>query len=277
MAYALERRLFGVTSGNFLLLSEKGLERFHALTKLQQCVPPTLEWIYAPRLNRTNEIAKADRSQGSERLPEHYKFSWTPRAADGMVLTGPLSAVVIPNADNPTVTLWQEDTLAHLHCGFRNLICETPNTPSIVEVAVKKFFDRTRVRAVVGHGIGSCCWAPTFEGHQEIWQPKLAPNHAGFLEECIGRTTRGPFGNMRQTADLYKLARLLLLHVGVLEEHIEWDTSCTCCALSHGRPVYWSQTRHRRQFQARAVPGASDGRNASLAWLTHGKYDYPLM
>lgn len=276
MAYELHHRLFGIAHGNFRPLPERSVEFVSTFEELRKRELPTdLDWVFAPRVYGMHAIAEMNGEHGDD-------FSWggklvrTTRYAGGGVVIGPMTGVAIFNADGLTVTLHQDDVLAHLHCGYRTLIREEPNAPSVIEVAVKRYFDATRVRASIWDGIGPCCWAPEFTGNREIWQPKTALNHGGLLEECIGQTTRSPFGNRRQTADLYKLARLLLLHAGVSEEHIAWHPVCTCCALEHGRPVYWSHTRYKK-LVADKVPNTLDGRNASLVWLTHVRSLYTAM
>jgi copper oxidase (laccase) domain-containing protein len=134
-----------------------------------------------------------------------------------------------------------------------------PEEKNIIESGIG-YFDPKQTHAWIWGGVGPCCWLPEYDDKPEILKPELC-RHPELLRSCLSQTTRSPAGPGHVSVDLYKLARALLMEVGVLAENISWDTTCTCCAMENGEPLYWSYTRYVAKQQK------VDGRNFSVAWL----------
>lgn len=272
--YVLQQRLLGRAEGDFQPQNqtrEDFLQRIEAAR--QKFGLP--RGIGAPRVAFTNRVQWDVR--GTTRDQWAPGFHRTKEDADGEVLVGTECAVAIFNGDCPCVTIFslEEGVLGHIHAGYRCLIRENPAEPNIIEVAaglfpLRQFSDRPnldRLRAFIWGGIGPCCWVPEYEDKKEILQPALARPHHERLAHCIGRTTRSPLGYGHPSVDLYQLARLFLRKVGIPEENITWDTTCTCCAMGdQGEPRYWSHTRWKAERAAGRTDGV-DGRNMAVAWL----------
>ena len=190
----------------------------------------------------------------------------TKSPADGGIVKGEMKAVAIFNGDCPTVALVQDDQLAVLHGGFRTLIRENREEPNIIEVAIKHF-DPKRTRAWVGHGIGLCCWVPEYDDKPEVMDP-MKSRHPELLAHSLSKTTeKSPFGPGHVSVDLYRLAKGLLMEVGIPEENIRINSRCTCCAEENGKPLFWSYTRFKAGKQH------VDGRNMSVLFLDRHVHD----
>lgn len=127
-------------------------------------------------------------------------------------------------ADCLPVALATRDTVAMLHCGWRGL------AGGMVEKALGRFPERPR--AVIGPGIGSCCY-------------EVGPEVLEAFEDLDGVAD----GRM---LDLKKVARRKLEAAGV--EEIEDVGLCTSCRAD----LFFS---HRRD-------DGVTGRQGGLAWLT---------
>jgi len=273
MVYTLETRLLGMAEGNFRGGADANGQGFadHVRKALARHLPHGVT-ILAPKVNFTNRVVC---DYPEEREHWIHRLFRTRHDADGVICRGTKAAAVIFHSDWPVVCLSEKDRFALLHAAYGNLIRPRPGEPGILEVAMGHF-DRLHVEIRLAYGIGPCCWQPTHDEMLEVLQPKMSPNHGALLEECIGRTTRGPYGWSPVSVDLYQLAWLILTKVcQVPEERISWDTRCTCCALQHGQPLYWSHTRWRKAHQDGGTH-AVDGQNAVLAYLVSPS-DIPYM
>lgn len=211
------------------------------------------------RTEREDDYDAEERRVGSRDVWREILIR-TKNPADGGIVTGEKKAIAIFNGDCPTVALVQDDQLAVLHCGFRTLIRENHDEPNIIEVAMKHF-DPKRTRALVGHGIGSCCWVPEYDDKPEVLDPTKS-RHPDLLAHCLSKTTeKSPFGAGHTSVDLYRLAKGLLAAVGISEERIRINSRCTCCAEKNGKPLFWSYTRFKAGKQEK------DGRNMSVLFL----------
>lgn len=258
MARTLQRRLIGMRFGNFHP-TQQPREEF--LVKVEEAkavhLPRSFSWIFAPAVGFTTRIVE----------PHEDNDIWAPgflrtkHPTDGglIINAGPEMAIAIFNGDCPILCLKQEERLSLLHLGYRCLMRTNPEEEGIVEVGIRHF-DPTRVEAFIFGGIGPCCWLPEYDDKPEILNPKRS-RHPELLARCLGRTTRSPAGPGHVSVDLYALARELLLHVGVPVKNMSWDTTCTCCAMERGEPLYWSHTRHKAKQQE------VDGRNFAVVWL----------
>lgn len=255
----LQYRIFGRRQGNFRPPPEsRNQSKFvREIERVEETfLPPYISEILAPRVAFTTRIV--DAVEDSEIWSA--RFIRTQKPADGALVRGYETAVAIFNGDCPLLCLYQDDQLAVLHGGYRCLMRADPNEEGIIEVAIKHF-DPKRVKAFIFGGIGPCCWLPEYDDKPEILDPAKS-RHRELLTQCLERTIRSPAGAGRVSVDLYALAKGLLLHVGVPEQNIDWNITCTCCAMEKGQPRYWSHTR----FTAGGQEGV-DGRNFSVAWL----------
>lgn len=195
----------------------------------------------------------------------------THKPADGAVEFGNEHAIAFFTGDCPVVVL--RDTItetpfpgdkpfAVLRAGFRTLIRANHDEPNIIENAVK-YFNLKNTEAFVGYGIGPCCWKLE-EDKPEVQDPSLS-RHPELLASCIRKTTRSsPSGPGHLSVDLYKLAKGLLMEVGITEDKIFVNNRCTCCydPKGNGQPYYWSHARFKAGKQE------VDGRNMAIAFLT---------
>lgn len=269
MVLAFKRLTLGITDGDFREPEARQEEILTLLHRAWAHYFSQVSMVLMPKTAFTNLVA-LDRDE-RVMMGRDSPFFRTPQPTDGAVVSGRDQAVAIFNADCVNVVLVQDEQLALLHCGFRTMISDQPNTPSVIETAMKQF-GQDRVHATIWGGAGPCCLQLS-DDKREIWNPGVALNHRGLLEDSLGCTTRGPFSNLQRTVDLYKLAGLILQHCGVSPDRIEVDYTCTVCAKRAGKPIYWSHTRYKKQMidwerkGDLGVPSPVDGRNLSVAWL----------
>ncbi|TSC73143.1 MAG: hypothetical protein G01um101438_166 [Parcubacteria group bacterium Gr01-1014_38] len=254
--------MIGVKDGNFHPTSQPREEFLKTLMRAKEKhLPPHMPWIFGPWVQFSNRVAHLHEDDDSWTTGDSWPtgFVRTRSPADGGIVTGPLTGIAIFNGDCPLVFLQQNDQLAVLHAGYRCLIRADQDGKNVIESAIE-YFDPKQTHAWIQGGVGPCCWLPEYDDKPEILEPKRS-RRPELLAQCLGRTTQSPAGPGHVSVDLYALARGLLLQVGVPEENISWDTTCTCCAMENGEPPYWSYTRFKSGKQD------VDGRNFSIAWL----------
>ena len=144
--------------------------------------------------------------------------------ADGQATGDPAAAVCVHVADCLPVILAESSTVAALHGGWRGLHA------GIVERGVAQLNDAANAQAVIGPGIGPCC----FQVGDEVREA-----FAEFDAEVEDRI------------DLPLVAEKLLNAQGVTD--VRHTRLCTACD-----PRFFS---HRRD-------GSETGRQMALAWLT---------
>lgn len=267
MKTILRRLILGRAEGNFRTTDQPREVFLETLARAKEKhLPEHMHWIFGPTVKFSNRVAGLHEDNDIWTAGTEYHrrvgFVRTRSPADGGVDIGLLTGIAIFNGDCPIICLQQGDQLAVLHAGYRCLVRADPKEKNIIESAMEAGivpFDPKRTRAWVGYGIGGCCWLPEAD-KEEIRNPKLYRDPA-LLENCLTKTTRSPAGAGHVSVDLYKLARLLLLDVGIPKGNIIVDDTCTCCAMENGEPVYWSETRHTAGKQP------VNGRNFSIAWL----------
>src|SRR3989344_5399233 len=161
--------------------------------------------------------------------------------ADGSITGIRNFGLAILNADCPIVGVFdiRMNRLAILHAGFRCLIRENPDVPSIIKVLFWKYgFRAGNVEVFAGLGIGARCYGaehyPEVK-HQTVQLPLL-------------RAIRGPRKG-KISVDLGILIRSQLLEEGVTEENIVLNRICTACS-----PDFHSHVRE----------GPTAGRNLSV-------------
>ncbi len=165
----------------------------------------------------------------------------TPFEADGLATNDPGVTLVIFSADCIPVLLFDpaRNAVAAAHAGWRGTASAIG--AMAVETMVKHFgSDPANIRAAIGPGIGRCC----FETDGDV--PAAMTAQLGSLAAP----------HMTQTGekwhvDLKAINRAVLERAGVLPEHMDVSSDCTCC--QHGR--FWSHrfTKGERGSQAAVI------------------------
>jgi len=253
----IQHQMFGMSYGN-LRPQQSGDDFWQSLRRVKEFLPNHIEGVIAPRVGFTTVVAD---SATPCLTPWSGWFARTSEMADGCIVHGTQAAVAIFNGDCPIIVLVEDDKLAVLHAGFRTQIRENKDEPNIIEVAMKHF-NPDNTKAFVGFGIGPCCWVPEYEDKPEVLDPSKS-RHPELLALCISRTTDvSPFGSDHVSVDLYKLAKGLLMEVGIPSKRVLINSQCTCCARAPDeRLLYWSHNRFKAGKQE------VDGRNMAVAWL----------
>jgi polyphenol oxidase len=152
-------------------------------------------------------------------------------AADASVSREPGVTLLAMGADCPGVLLWLEDAscVGAAHAGWRGLV------GGVLEAAVHAMGSHPRhVRAVVGPGVGPCCYP---------------------VDASMRRTMSSRFGAQvvaGDAVDLTEAARAALLGCGVLPEAIITVGGCTSCDPA--------------RFYSYRRDGAATGRHAGIIW-----------
>lgn len=140
-------------------------------------------------------------------------------ACDGFYTDRQGIALCVKVADCLPVLLYEPEAncIAALHAGWRgsarNIVGE--GVKALVSLGARK----EKILAAVGAGISACCFA--------VRQDFVEEYSALVGGELSKKTLIFRKGQMY--ADLKKLNRLLLLQAGVIEEHMDVCSLCTCC------------------------------------------------
>ncbi len=228
----------GYSSGDYF---EQNLERVRQ--------SESLDLVFAPKCAFTDRVVEL----GKDDKEINGWLVRTNQFADGGVVTEPLHAVAILNADCPVVALFDVDAprLAVMHAGFRCLVPDNRKQRSIIRAAFDDHgFDPKTVKAFVGYGIGPCCYGA--EHVPEVRDPMMG------TDLPVGRATRGPRAGKR-SIDLSQLAINQLLKIGVFEDNIVRELACTSCAKE--------QIDDAVEFAFHSNVRKDQGRNATLLWF----------
>jgi YfiH family protein len=155
------------------------------------------------------------------------------READAQVVVGPDLTPLVLVADCVPLVLFAPGAVAAVHCGWRGV------AGGIVERAVSVVRERSPegMSAVVGPGIGSCC----YEVGEDV--------RAAFRDRALGDGVL-----VESRLHLARAVRRELEELGVAAGRIHAFDLCTSC----NPELFFS---HRRD-------GAMTGRQAGLAWLS---------
>jgi hypothetical protein len=154
---------------------------------------------------------------------------WPP--GDALVTARPGVALIVLGADCLPVLLWRRDRalVAAAHAGWRGLV------DGVVAGAVAALGDPARTAAVIGPGVGPCCYPV---------DAALRSRFAARFGEAVVRTP---------AVDLVGAARVELGAAGVPASAVRAVGGCTSC----GERDWFS---HRRD-------GPASGRHAGLVWV----------
>jgi YfiH family protein len=147
----------------------------------------------------------------------HAPFGERLKATDGVFTTEPELALSVLTADCLPVALScsEKDMVAMLHAGWRGTLND------LVGRAIGRFkselgVDPCRMKAVIGPGIGPCCYVVE-EGRARVFVEKYGRKNGVILKESGYRL------------DLRRANVINLLEAGMREENIISVGGCTCC------------------------------------------------
>src|SRR5579859_3807002 len=157
MATELRTRFFGRAYGDWRPRAGNPRGLAQLISRVQGELPPSLNEFVAPSCDFTNRIEDASQAE-----PLGDGCFRTMGPADGVVIDRCHVAAALFPGDCPSLCLYDERRLAVLHVGYRCLIRAMADEHDLVATGLTHF-DRDRVRAWIGCGIGPCCWVPGFQ------------------------------------------------------------------------------------------------------------------
>ncbi|OFW55997.1 MAG: hypothetical protein A2W01_04535 [Candidatus Solincola sediminis] len=162
---------------------------------------------------------------------------------DGAYSDRPLTVLAVLTADCLPLAIGHKEGLfvAMLHAGWKGTL-ENIASAALNEIRKEFSFRPFDLRAVMGPGIGPCCY-------------HVDEGRANLFVERYGEGSGVVQGGARPGLDLYRANRANLLEEGVKEENINTTGICTCC-----NPDYFS---YRRE--------GVTGRQGAFAFLKTGK------
>jgi YfiH family protein len=192
-------------------------------------------FIYLEQVHGT-AVRRASALDGARAMEPGDSFKET----DGTYTMEPLTVLAVLTADCLPLALAYEGGLfvAMLHAGWKGTF-DNIVASALGAIARDVSFDPADIEAVMGPGIGACCYEVD-EGRAEIFVEKYG--------EDSGVVRWGE----KPSLDLYRANRINLLKEGLREERIKSIEVCTCC-----ESRYFSFRREGRT-----------GRQAAFIYLT---------
>lgn len=151
------------------------------------------------------------------------------KKCDGSYTMEPLTVLAVLTADCLPIALAdeREGFIAMVHAGWRGSL-ENIEAAALGELAREISFDPSQLKAVIGPGIGPCCY-------------QVDEGRAALFVERYGDDSGVVRWGKEPRLDLYRANRINLLREGVKEENINEVGGCTCCD-----PGYFSFRREGR-------------------------------
>ncbi|MBO5648864.1 MAG: peptidoglycan editing factor PgeF [Clostridia bacterium] len=143
---------------------------------------------------------------------------------DGLVTDAPGVALAVRVADCVPILFCDpvHGIIGACHAGWRGTLAGI--AAETVSAMCALGAERGSIRAAIGHAVGTCCYEI-----DEAFYRAFLTSLGETLCESVFSVCKGEDGSVRRHCDLRRTNALLLAACGIMQQHIDTSTLCTCC------------------------------------------------